>query len=443
MKIDIVTKKFLSALESFSLCGGVLVALSGGADSVCLLNLFIKAKESGLFPYKIAAAHLNHNLRGDESDSDEAFCKEICKKYQIELFVGSASVASLAEKSKKGIEEAARSARYAFLEETAKKADGISYIATAHNQGDLCETVILNLARGSGLDGMCSIPERRGNIIRPILKVSKSEIIKYNEKNSLPFVTDSTNLLCDYSRNRIRHNILPELEKLYSGYASNIERGISLMKQDADYLAAEASKLYADVVSEGVLHTKKAQNFHLSMLSRIVRMLYNYYGFKDLTEAHTDAICDAIKSDNKNFTLSLHKCYCICERGELRFCQSLDKQAEFSLPISIGETVYLPCGIAVSLSSEKTEGAYPLRADALPKKMIVRSRKDGDKITFFKTTHKIKRIISDKKLSASEKAKLFFLCDGKEIIYSNIPVCADKAFAHKGDNIVYITVKEI
>ena len=390
MKTESVRKKFLASLFEFSLDGGVLVALSGGADSVCLLDLFVRAKEEGLFPHPIAAAHLNHMLRGDEADRDNAFCREICKNYGIPLFEASIDVNALAKKENMTIEEAAREARYSFLNETCNNASGIGYIATAHHKGDLCETMLLNLARGSSLDGLCGVPRRRDNIIRPLLCVSRSDILTYASENGLEFVTDSTNLDEKYSRNRVRLNILPEFKKLYDGYEENFERTATLLKRDADYFAAETDRLYKEVVSDGILHTKKAQNIHLSLLSRIIKKLYNYYGFCDFSQAHIDSLCQKIILGDENFTLSLHGCTAICERGMLTFKDVPAKAEDFCFDIAIGESVTLPCGISVTLSEEKSEGAYPIKASALGENLTVRSRKEGDTITFFKKTHKIK-----------------------------------------------------
>lgn len=438
-----IKEKFLSAVKGFSLPGGVLIALSGGADSVCLLDLFVTAKNEGLFQSKIAAAHLNHCLRGSEADRDEEFCKKLCENYGIEFHFTQVDVNALAEKSGKGVEEAARSARYEFLQSILDKDSELSCIATAHNKGDMCETMLLNLARGTSIDGLCSIPKRRGDIIRPLLGVSRSEILAYNNDKGLRFVTDSTNLDAKYSRNRVRLNVLPEFKALYDGYEENFERTARLLRRDADYLSSEADRLYELTVENGVLYTKKAQNFHLSMLSRIIKNLYNYHGFKDISEAYIDALCQKIQCGSENFTLSMHGCSAVCERGLLTFAKELPKAADFCFDIKVGESVTLPSGLTVFLSLEKSDGAYPLKASALGEKLTLRSRRDGDTVTVFKKTHKIKRIISDKKLSAMEKAKLFFLCSGEEIIYSNIPVTADKAFVRKGENdCIFITVKD-
>ncbi len=435
-------QKFESSLAEFSINGGVLVALSGGADSVCLLHLFANAKKDGTFPYTVEAAHLNHHLRGDEADRDAAFCKELCEKLGIPLTTSDADVIALAKESGKTVEEAAREARYAFLEATLEKR-GLSHIVTAHHRGDVCETMLLNLARGASIDGLCGMPRQRGSIIRPLLSISRGEILAYNNENNLEFVTDSTNSDTKYSRNRVRLNILPEFEKLCFGYEENFERAARLFRRDADYLGEMASEQYARVVENGILDTKKAQNIHISLLTRIIKRLYNYHGFRDMSEAHIDAVCEKIYKGEENFILSLHSCTAVCERGKLTFGK-MPKSENFSFEIKVGESVTLPTGLTVTLSGEKAEGAYPLKRSALGEKLTVRSRNEGDTIKFFGKTHKIKRIISDKKLSAGEKAKLFFLLSDGEIIYSNMGAVADRAFVRKGESdCIFITVKDI
>ncbi|MBQ6893344.1 MAG: tRNA lysidine(34) synthetase TilS [Clostridia bacterium] len=438
-----IKEKFSSVLGSFDIRGGVVVALSGGADSVCLLDLFMTAKKEGRFPYTVVAAHLDHMLRGKESDRDVRFCEDLCKKYGIYLFVCHSDINARAKETGMSIEQAAREARYSFLEGILEANENLSHIATAHNKGDMCETMILNLARGSSIDGLCSIPSRRGNIIRPLLFASRSDILAYNNDKGLSFVTDSTNLDTKYSRNRVRLNILPEFKKIYSGYEDNLERTARLLKRDADYLSAEADRLYTVAVHDGILHTKKAQNFHISLLSRIIKKLYNYHGFKDISELYIDSLCQKIHCGSENFTLSLHGCTAICERGMLTFKEELPHFKEFCFDIALGESVTLPTGLLVSLSKEGDEGSYPLKTSATSGRLTVRSRRDGDTVTFFGKTHKVKRIISDKKLSTEEKSKLFFLCSDEEIIYSNIPTTADKAFVRKGESdCIFITVKD-
>lgn len=441
--METAKNKFLGGLHAFSPRGGVVVALSGGADSVCLLDLFISAKDAGHFPYPIVAAHLNHALRGEESDRDEQFCKDLCKHYGIYFFISRVDVQALAKASGRGIEEEARCARYEFLQGIVDANADLCYIATAHNKDDFCETILLNLVRGSGLSGLCSIPKQRGKIIRPLLEVSRAEILAYNNEKKLSFVTDSTNADTTYSRNRIRLKVFPELAEISAGYADSMARTAALLRRDADYLDTEAKKLYTKTVSNGVLYTKSAQNFHVSMLSRIVKMLYNDTGFLNLAEVHIDAICAQILSGKENFMLSLPESFALCERGELRFVRTLPKQEEFCLPVTVGTPIMLPRGRTVLLSETPSHGAVPLRADALRGGLTVRNRRPGDTITVFGKTHKIKRMIADKKCTEAQKADLFFLCSDGVIVYTNLPATADCAFTKAADeHCIFITVKE-
>lgn len=441
--METVKTKFLAALHTMQPCGGVLVALSGGADSVCLLDLFLWAKANGDFPYPIAAAHINHNLRGEESDRDEAFCRTLCEKNGIPLFVKGVDVNTVATQSGKSIEEAARDVRYAFFEEVLQKDSSLCHIATAHHTGDFCETMLLNLIRGSGITGLCSIPRMRGNILRPLLDCSREEILAYNEAKDLAFVTDSTNLSAAYSRNRLRLHVLPEFAKISAGYAESMQRTAALLARDADYLNSEAKKAYTAVVEDGALDTKKAQNFHPSILTRILRMLYNEHGTKSLAEVHVDAIASQIQSGKESFTLSMPDCVCIAERGMLTFAKNVPHAEDFCIPIEIGKEAVLPSGITVLLSREPASDAIPIREDALRGKLTLRTRREGDTIKQFGKTHKIKRMIADKKLSAAEKSTLFFLTADEKILYANLPAVADNAFCKPGDgHCIFIITKE-
>ena len=435
-----ITEKFSKALDSFSPTGGVLVALSGGADSICLLNLFISAKKSGAFPYRLAAAHLNHSLRGKEADRDEEFCKNVCEKCGIEFFAKKLDIAAIAKENGLCTEEAARNERYSFFADILRENEDLQFVATAHNKDDFCETMILNLLRGSGIDGLSSIPKKRGNIIRPLIDVSRAEIIDYIKENSLEFVTDSTNTETEYTRNKVRHNVIPRFAEITPAYLDCITRSAKLLLTDADFISAEAKKAYGECVFDGMLDTKSAQNLHRSLLSRIVKILYNESGFSSLEEVHIDAICSQILCGKENFSLSLHASKCVCERGKLFFTTD-EKTEDFDITAEFDKEILLPSGVSVTLSKEKKDGGVKLLWDG--GKLRIRSRKDGDTICIFHKTHKVKRLISDKKLSGKEKEKLFFLTSNEEIIYTNIPAVADKAFTKKDcENCIYIYTKE-
>lgn len=194
-----------------------IVALSGGADSVALLLLL---KEHG---FNVHAAHCNFRLRGDESDRDEAFCVELCQRLGVELHRAHFDTREYAELHKVSIEMAARELRYKWFEQL-RQDIGASGICVAHHRDDSVETVLLNLVRGTGLRGLTGIQPRNGNILRPLLCVSRAEIETFLAENAQKYVTDSTNLEADVQRNIVRLEVLPLLKKLNPAVAENIQR---------------------------------------------------------------------------------------------------------------------------------------------------------------------------------------------------------------------------
>ena len=186
----------------------VLLAVSGGADSMCLLALMSELART--HDFSIAVVHFNHHLRGAESDQDARFVKAYCKNHNITCYTGEGDVSQFAKSNGFSIEEAARDMRYQFFFETADKI-GAARIVTAHTADDNLETVILNLTRGSGLQGLCGIPPVRGKLIRPLLMTTRKEIEEYLIENDIPHVTDSSNFEDLYNRNKIspqRHSCL-------------------------------------------------------------------------------------------------------------------------------------------------------------------------------------------------------------------------------------------
>ena len=194
-----------------------IVALSGGADSVALLLLL---KEHG---FNVHAAHCNFHLRGDESDRDEAFCVELCQQLGVELHRAHFDTREYAELYKVSIEMAARELRYKWFEQL-RQDIGAAGICVAHHRDDSVETVLLNLVRGTGLRGLTGIQPRNGNILRPLLCVSRAEIETFLAENAQKYVTDSTNLEADVQRNVVRLEVFPLLRKLNPAVAENIQR---------------------------------------------------------------------------------------------------------------------------------------------------------------------------------------------------------------------------
>lgn len=228
--------------------GHILCAVSGGADSVCLLHWLTQLRAQ--FGFSLTAAHYNHRLRGDESRRDEDFVRSFLQTCcpGVPLVTGSGNVAAQAAQSGSGIEETAREMRYAFLRETARQV-GADVIATAHNAEDNAETVLLHLLRGSGLRGLTGIPPRRDSLVRPLLTTRRQEIEAYLQHYGLPHVEDSSNADDRFTRNRVRHQIMPMLEQLQPQTVSHLGQTALLLARDEEFLCQLARQALPEPTS--------------------------------------------------------------------------------------------------------------------------------------------------------------------------------------------------
>lgn len=209
----------------------VIVGLSGGADSVALLCVLCELSEK-LGINNISACHVNHNLRGEESDRDERFCKELCERIGIPFFVKSVDVDNYCAKRRCSTEEGARELRYEALQ----KVDSAAKIATAHTLSDNAETLLLNLVRGTALEGLCGIPPIRDNIVRPLIECTRDDVENYLATLKQDFVIDSTNLSDDYRRNRVRHTLIPILKEINPSFERAVGRTTEALRGDKHLL---------------------------------------------------------------------------------------------------------------------------------------------------------------------------------------------------------------
>lgn len=246
----------------------VAVALSGGADSVSLLRALSESADS--LGITIYACHLNHGLRGSESDRDEEFCKTLCEKMQIPIHTKRIDVKTLQNKHE-GIENAARRARYAFFREIHERTGAV--IATAHTASDNAETVLLNLTRGTGPRGLCGIPPRREFIIRPLLNVTREDVERYLETLGQDFVTDCTNLSTDYTRNKIRMNVISRLEEINPAFAGAVTRMCEAAREDSEFLEELAERALNEAESGRGYDAAKIYALPEAVKSRVVRKI--------------------------------------------------------------------------------------------------------------------------------------------------------------------------
>lgn len=261
-------RKLLRTIEQYSMLeqGDVVIAaVSGGADSVALLDLLCNLITLQL---KVRACHLNHCLRGEESDRDEQLVRTMCAQYGIPLDVRRVEILPLARARKTSVEQTARDVRYAFFEELCEQHH--AKLATAHTLSDTAETVVLNLARGTGMTGLCGIPHIRGRIVRPLLACTRAEIEEYCYTHGLCFMNDSSNQSDEYTRNYIRHHIMPSLLEVNGGALEAIGRMTELMRVDAHYLGEQAAQAAQECACEGGYDAARLWGLHPAVRGRVL-----------------------------------------------------------------------------------------------------------------------------------------------------------------------------
>ncbi len=260
-------EKLLAAITQYNMLARsrcVTVALSGGADSVALLHALLSVKDK--LSLEIRAAHLNHCLRGAESDRDEAFVTSLCERLGVPLTVERADIKAECEKTGESTELCARRIRYDFLERVA--AGGV--VATAHTASDSAETMLFNLTRGTALKGLCGIPACRGIFIRPLIFATRAEIEAYCEKNGIDFVTDSSNLSDDYNRNKIRHKVVPYLKGINDSLENTMSRTAKILSDDNSFLNEVASGLYTEVRTDCGIDAQRLKSAHIALVRRVI-----------------------------------------------------------------------------------------------------------------------------------------------------------------------------
>jgi tRNA(Ile)-lysidine synthase len=267
----------------------ILVAFSGGIDSSSLAVALQRLKEP-LKIKRLALLHINHLLRGEESYRDENFARSFAQKYSLELFVERVDVPSLAKKKGGNIEATAREERYRLLEEVRKR-EGFDLVATAHHLGDLVETIILWLTRGTGLEGLLGFEPKEGNIIRPFYLATRQEIEDFAKKQAIEWVEDSTNYDLSLARNRIRHRVVPELKAINPNLEESVLRMREILKEENELLEKLVQTAFLKVREEGREGFLKLEQ---ALQRRVVMKLYGVKNFKEVSR-----IINRIKKGDK------------------------------------------------------------------------------------------------------------------------------------------------
>ncbi|MDF2567639.1 MAG: tRNA(Ile)-lysidine synthetase [Oscillospiraceae bacterium] len=407
----------------------VVVGVSGGADSMALLH-FLKFGEHDLSSHVIAC-HINHCLRGEESDRDEAFVKNQCGKWNVPCYVLRCDVASLAKEQKLGVEECARNVRYDFFEKTAQEYK--AKIATAHTQSDRTETMLFNLARGSALSGLCSIPPVRGNIIRPLIRCTRFEIEEYCKDNDIAFVTDSTNLETDYARNKIRLDIIPKFREINGGFDHNTAKLIENINIDNDYLEKQAEiALEQSKTPDGFL-CDSLDKLHPAIKRRAAAQMLKQQQIQiDLKKI--EGILSMIESKSGKINLS-RNLFIAVKDGWLKF---LDEEKTpnfpyFEIPVKKQldqQDIILSDEKKIIIQIMDKENFYNskkiyknffhyvLDYDKIIGNVVVRQWIHGDKIALSKrkVSKSLKKLFCEEKLDGKQKSEIAVLADELGVI---------------------------
>ncbi|MDD2487429.1 MAG: tRNA lysidine(34) synthetase TilS [Candidatus Gracilibacteria bacterium] len=290
MMIEEFLKKY-DILES----GKIIIACSGGSDSIYLLSEILKYKKNE----DIIVCHFNHNLRAEESTRDEKFVSDFCAENQLKYEIGESDIKKISESLKIGIEETARIKRYEFLREMKVKYDS-KYILTAHHLDDKIETFMLNLIRGTKLKGLISIEEKNDDLLRPLLHISKKDILKHLNDCKIPFIEDSSNSDDNYLRNHIRLNITPLFEKINPNYRSSFD---SIMEYFGELKNSFDDQIRAIIDGKDYFEISEFEILSLFMKKELIRYVFEKTnnGTIGLTRSNIDEVIRFI-GDKGNHT---------------------------------------------------------------------------------------------------------------------------------------------
>lgn len=374
----------------------VVCAVSGGADSVALLWTLYLLRDK--LQITLSAAHFNHGLRGEESDRDQRFVEQLCRDYQIPLFVGSARVTA----REKGLEAAAREARYRYFASLSGK------IATAHTADDNAETVVMHLIRGTGLLGLGGISPVRGNVIRPMLSVTREDVLAFLQEYHLSWVEDSTNAHNAFLRNRIRHNVMPLLRQENPRLAENLSEMALRLRRDEEVLQRQISDCLPNV---SVLRQMDEPIRRRQLCAFLERC-----GVKEPEAEHIALAEQLVFSDKPSARGSFP--------GNVTICRNYDRLEKLESAAPIGEIPF-SCPGEVTLNNSVKISCRPAQEKVLQwnrftvypsGNMVVRARRPGDNMRLSGGTKSLKAIFVDRKIPASQRDQIPVIADSQGVL---------------------------
>lgn len=412
----------------------VCVCLSGGADSVSLLLGMLDIAEE--FSFNVCACHFNHLIRGEASDRDEEFCKRLCHDLSVKLFCGCDDVPAFARTYKMSIEEAARECRYSFFQRILEKND-IDYCATAHNMNDDAETLIFNLLRGSSTDGSASISPYNGNILRPMLKISRNEVEEFLKLESQEFVTDATNFSNEYTRNFIRNVIFPKFCEINPSFVNAFSKYIDSSRIDRDYFESViAEKLECDLRKE-----HKAIRFRT-----YVKKCKDAFGIT-LNRNMIEQIDAAVFLNSRSVINVNSHIDAVIEKGNVSFlnsCSQSDKRYEPKALIK-GDNLLFDGKVSISIGKfedlkkiNNLSTQTKISSANIVGDLYVRNRRVGDRIKIHGINKSVKKLLIDNKVPKEYRNIIPIICDSEGILYIPFVGINDRVFTVEDEGAIFI-----
>lgn len=391
----------------------LLLAVSGGIDSVVLVHLLQQLN------YDITIAHCNFNLRGEESDGDEKFIRDYAENNNIKIFVTRFDTKAFASDNKLSIQVAARQLRYIWFDQLLEE-NNLDYLLTAHHLDDAMETFLINFTRGTGLEGLTGIPQQNGNIIRPLLPFTRNEIEAYAAENNIAWREDSSNASDKYLRNKLRHDIVPQLKELNPSFADSFQQTLKNLQQSASLAHDAAILMYQQVVSEreGQKHINIEQLKRLPNYKAYLYQWLSSFGFTSWEDIY--ALPDA-QSGKQVF--SSH--YRLLKDREVLILEPLkpaDKKV-YEIQegiIMVNEPLAIKLELTDIISLDSTKNVIFVNNNLIKFPLFVRKWQEGDyfyPLGMKGQKKKVSKFFKDEKLSLSEKEETWLLCSGNEIIW--------------------------
>lgn len=441
---------FIKAIEDNQLISQgdtVMVALSGGADSVSLLHMLVSIREE--YNLILCAAHVNHLIRGDEAERDENFCRALCAKYGIELFVKKVDVPALAQQLKISEELCGRNIRYEFFDEISKTKN--SKIATAHTLSDNAETLIYNITRGTSVGGLCSIPVKRGYIIRPLIYCDREYIESYCLQNSLEYMTDSTNLTDDYTRNRIRHNVITELKKINPSFEATAKRLCEDASDVCAYIEKQTMAELEACKTDFGYNSKKIFALDKVLRRNALMKICREAGAFSVEHIHIELIEKILEAGGAVDICNGYRA--VVKQGVLRVSLKDRKNENSEKEIYLSDVLnsdfifngseYSAKEISYPFEKENDKNIIAITSSQM-KNVVIRTRLSQDKFTYpkRKITKPLRKVMNEMRIPQEIRDKILLVALENQIMWCECVGKSEFNEMEQEESIIYILIKK-